>query len=78
MPSESYEIVPSLINGEWLSINKDKYTNVYNPAKGEIISKTPMCGNKELDKARAYLSAYDFSKLKDWLSKDNQSTLASD
>ena len=51
MPSESYEIVPSLINGEWLSINKDKYTNVYNPAKGEIISKTPMCGNKELDKA---------------------------
>ena len=38
MPSESYEIVPSLINGEWLSINKDKYTNVYNPAKGEIIS----------------------------------------
>ena len=51
MPSESYEIVPSLINGEWLSINKDKYTNVYNPAKGEIISKTPMCGNKELNKA---------------------------
>ena len=51
MPSESYEIVPSFINGEWLSIKKDRCTNVYNPAKGEIISKTPMCGNKELDKA---------------------------
>ena len=51
MPSESYEIVPSFINGEWLSIKKDRCTNVYNPAKGEIISQTPMCGNKELDKA---------------------------
>ncbi len=46
-----------------------------------VLSKVynyPSVFNKELDKARAYLSAYDFSKLKDWLSKDNQSTLASD
>ena len=34
-----------------MSIKKEKHTNVYNPATGKIISKTPMCGDEELDKA---------------------------
>ena len=51
MPAESYEIIPSFIDGKWISIKKEKHTNVYNPATGKIISKTPMCGDEELDKA---------------------------
>lgn len=48
-------IVPSLIGNSWELINTEKYTNVFNPATGNIIAKTPMCDSKLV--ARAIESA---------------------
>ena len=49
--SLSIEIVPSLIGKSWELIKPKKFTNVFNPAKGNIIAKTPMCDSKTVVKA---------------------------
>ena len=49
--SLSIEIVPSLIGKSWELIKTKKFTNVFNPAKGNIIAKTPMCDSKTVVKA---------------------------
>ena len=47
----SIEIVPSLIGKSWELIKTEKFTNVFNPANGNIIAKTPMCNSKTVVKA---------------------------
>ena len=49
--SLSIEIVPSLIGKSWELIKTEKFTNVFNPANGNIIAKTPMCNSKTVVKA---------------------------
>ena len=49
--TSSTPIVPSLIGNSWELINTENYTNVYNPATGEIIAKTPMCDSELLGRA---------------------------
>lgn len=44
-------IVPVLIGGKWNKPEVQSYNNVYNPSTGEIIARTPMCGEKEVDEA---------------------------
>ena len=43
--------VPSLIGSEWVVRNGKEFTNVYNPATGEIISQTPMGNKVDVDDA---------------------------
>ena len=49
--SSSIPIVPILIGKSWEEIKTETYTNVYNPAKGNIIAKTPMCDKQIIIKA---------------------------
>jgi malonate-semialdehyde dehydrogenase (acetylating)/methylmalonate-semialdehyde dehydrogenase len=39
------------INNEWLDPKVNEYADVINPAKGEVIAKTPLCGKVEVDAA---------------------------
>lgn len=45
------ELVPSLFGGKWKVSLADNYQNVYNPATGEIISKTPMGSSEDVEDA---------------------------
>lgn len=36
------------INGEWLEPKVSEYANVINPATGEVIAETPLCGDVEV------------------------------
>ena len=45
------EFVPSLIGSNWKVSSSDTYTNVYNPAQGKVISKTPMGTAQDVDDA---------------------------
>ena len=49
--TSSTPIVPSLIGNSWKLINTEKYTNVFNPATGNIIAKTPMCDSMLVSRA---------------------------
>ena len=52
--SSAISIVPSLIGKDWEKIKTKEYTKVYNPATGEVISKTPMLTSIEVSKAIKY------------------------
>ena len=39
------------INGEWIEPKVRDYFDVLNPATGELIAKTPLCGSSEVDAA---------------------------
>src|SRR5512132_1745594 len=39
------------INGEWIKPDVQEYFNVINPATGEVIAKTPLCGKEVVDAA---------------------------
>ena len=39
------------INNEWVEPKVNEYANVINPATGEVIAKTPLCGKAEVDAA---------------------------
>ena len=39
------------INGEWIEPKVKDYFDVINPATGEVIAKTPLCGSSEVDAA---------------------------
>jgi len=45
------------INGEWLEPNVKEYFDVINPATGELIAKTPLCGFDAVDSAAKAASA---------------------
>ena len=39
------------INGEWVKPKSKEYADVINPATGEVIAKTPLCGKDQVDAA---------------------------
>ena len=39
------------INNKWMEPKVSEYANVINPATGEVIAKTPLCGKAEVDAA---------------------------
>lgn len=39
------------INGEWIKPDASQYLDVINPATGELLAKTPLCGPREVAKA---------------------------
>ena len=45
------------INGEWIEPKVKEYFDVINPATGEVIAKTPLCGTSEVDAAAKAASA---------------------
>ena len=45
------------INGEWIEPKVKEYFDVINPATGEVIAKTPLCGGSEVDAAAKAASA---------------------
>jgi len=40
--------IMNYINNEWVEPKVSEYTNVINPATGEVIAKTPLCGKDEV------------------------------
>ena len=45
------------INNEWVEPKVNTYASVINPATGEVIAKTPLCGSAEVDAASQAASA---------------------
>jgi malonate-semialdehyde dehydrogenase (acetylating)/methylmalonate-semialdehyde dehydrogenase len=45
------EILKNYIGGEWIAAESTEYHEVKNPATGELIGKTPLCGAAEVDTA---------------------------
>jgi len=45
------------INNEWVEPKVEEYADVINPATGEVIAKTPLCGKDEVDAAVKAASA---------------------
>jgi malonate-semialdehyde dehydrogenase (acetylating)/methylmalonate-semialdehyde dehydrogenase len=43
--------VLNYINNEWVEPKVSEYADVINPASGEVIAKTPLCGKAEVDTA---------------------------
>jgi len=41
------------INNEWVEPKVSEYVDVINPATGEVLAKTPLCGKSEVDAATA-------------------------
>ena len=39
------------INGEWIKPSVPDYIKVINPATGELLAQTPICGSEDVDKA---------------------------
>ena len=39
------------INGEWIEPKVKEYFDVINPATGELMARTPLCGFDEVDSA---------------------------
>ena len=39
------------INNEWVEPNVKEFEDVLNPATGEVIARTPLCGKAEVDAA---------------------------
>ena len=39
------------INNEWVEPKVEEFADVINPATGEVIAKTPLCGKAEVDAA---------------------------
>ena len=50
------------INGEWIEPKAKEYFDVINPATGELLAKTPLCGSVEIE-AAAQAAAASFP---DW------------
>jgi malonate-semialdehyde dehydrogenase (acetylating)/methylmalonate-semialdehyde dehydrogenase len=45
------EIVQNFVGGRWLTSQAADFVNVHNPAKGEVIARTPLSTRNELDAA---------------------------
>jgi malonate-semialdehyde dehydrogenase (acetylating) / methylmalonate-semialdehyde dehydrogenase len=43
--------IMNYINNEWVEPKVSEYADVINPATGEVIAKTPLCGKEEVDAA---------------------------
>lgn len=40
-----------LVAGQWVDAQTDKCTDVWNPSTGDLIARTPLCGNADVDRA---------------------------
>ena len=47
--------VLNYINNEWIEPEVSEYVDVINPASGELIAKTPLCGKTEVDDGPNFL-----------------------
>jgi malonate-semialdehyde dehydrogenase (acetylating) / methylmalonate-semialdehyde dehydrogenase len=47
------EIVPNYIGGRWTSSNTSDFVDVHNPARGEVIARTPLSTREDVDAAVA-------------------------
>ena len=47
--------IKNYINNEWIEPKVSEYAEVINPATGEVIAKTPLCGKAEVDAAAEVL-----------------------
>ena len=62
MPAADVERVPNFIGGRWVAASGPDSTDVYNPARGEIIARTPASTTADVDAAvRAATAAF-----RDW------------
>jgi len=53
------EILQNYIGGEWMTPEVSEHHEVHNPATGELLGKTPLCGETEIDAAaKAAVSAF--------------------
>ncbi len=43
--------ISNYINGEWIDPKVDVFFDVINPATGELLAKTPLCGRESVDEA---------------------------
>ena len=43
--------IVNYINNEWIDPKTSEYIEVTNPATGQVIAKTPLCGETEVDMA---------------------------
>lgn len=51
------EKISNYTNNEWLEPKVAEYAEVTNPATGEVIARTPLCGSREVDQAAAAAAA---------------------
>ncbi len=51
--STDVEILRNFIGGRWVKSRTREFLDVYNPAKGEVIAKTPLSTSEDLDQAVA-------------------------
>ena len=49
--SETQEIVPHFIGGRWVTSSARDFVPVHNPARGEVIARTPLAPGTEVDQA---------------------------
>jgi malonate-semialdehyde dehydrogenase (acetylating) / methylmalonate-semialdehyde dehydrogenase len=48
---ETQEVVPHFIGGRWLTSTATEFAPVHNPARGDVIARTPLAPKSELDAA---------------------------
>jgi malonate-semialdehyde dehydrogenase (acetylating)/methylmalonate-semialdehyde dehydrogenase len=51
------EILRPFINGQFIESETEKYMDIYDPSKGEVIARTPCCTKKEVNDAVAAAKA---------------------
>jgi malonate-semialdehyde dehydrogenase (acetylating)/methylmalonate-semialdehyde dehydrogenase len=49
MNSLETETCPIYLNGKWRQITGKEFSSVYNPSRGQVIAKVPMCGAAEVN-----------------------------
>ena len=52
-PSSEVEILRNFVGGRWVESHASEFLDVYNPAKGEVIARTPLSTSTDLDAAVA-------------------------
>src|SRR5687767_12980262 len=48
---QNVELLQNYIGGRWVAARTDRYLDVYNPAAGEVIARTPLSGPEDVDAA---------------------------
>ena len=52
-PTGSAEVLRNYVGGQWIDSRAREFFNVYNPATGEVIAKTPLSTGEDVDLAVA-------------------------
>ncbi|HLN92729.1 MAG TPA: aldehyde dehydrogenase family protein, partial [Thermoanaerobaculia bacterium] len=51
--SSEVEVLRNFVGGRWVESHANELLDVYNPAKGEVIARTPLSTAEDLDAAVA-------------------------